>query len=172
MKKKVFRLVFDFEKEENWLNSMAAKGWNLVSYTIGLYVFEKGVPGEYTYRIELLENLPSHPESQSYLEFMRESGVECVDTHLRWVYFRKKTSDGSFSIYTDSESKIKHYERIVWLLGAVAIMNLVIPISNLHAARLLPVFYLNFIIAFAAGKVAYGYWLKIRKIRKDKTVRE
>lgn len=43
---------------------------------------------------------------------MEENGVEVVSQWYRWVYLRKKASDGSFEMYTDSESKIAQYRRI------------------------------------------------------------
>lgn len=62
--------AWDFEKEEKWLNEMSAKGMQLVGVGIFKYIFEEGNPGEYFYRIELLEELPTHPESISYIRFM------------------------------------------------------------------------------------------------------
>ncbi len=56
----------------------------------GRYLFEKGSPGAYVYRIELLQYMPGHPEGAAYLEFLAESGIEVVASSLRWVYLRKK----------------------------------------------------------------------------------
>ncbi len=96
MKHKVFKLFVDFEKEERWLNEMSAKGLQFSSYWFGNYVFEQGTPGEYTYRLELMETSPHNAEGQAYIRFMEDAGVECVDTFWRWAYFRKKTADGPF----------------------------------------------------------------------------
>ncbi|MBQ3859711.1 MAG: DUF2812 domain-containing protein, partial [Clostridia bacterium] len=38
---------WDFDKEEAWLNEMAAKGLALVSVGLGRYEFEETEPGEY-----------------------------------------------------------------------------------------------------------------------------
>lgn len=101
-----------FEKEEKWLNEMAAKGLNLI-HTNGItYTFQEGIPGEYTYRLELLAKLPTHLESVKYLQFLEETGVEPVISHVRWVYLRKKKSDGEFILYSDLKSKLHHYHRI------------------------------------------------------------
>lgn len=43
---------------------------------------------------------------------MNETGVEYVAHYLRWVYFRKKSADGAFDIYSDINSRIRHYQKI------------------------------------------------------------
>ena len=62
MRHSIMKLFMDYEKEEKWLNDMSAKGLQLVHYSFPRYTFEEGEPGEYTYRIQLLENIPSHLE--------------------------------------------------------------------------------------------------------------
>lgn len=124
MKRVVRKAFLNFEKEEEFLNEMSAKGWALIDYSWCKYVFEDAPKGEYIYRIELLEKPVEHPESQNYIEFMEETGVELVDTYNRWVYFRKKASDGAFDIYSDIDSRIRHYRRIRVLFSAILGLNL------------------------------------------------
>ncbi len=109
MKYTVWKAFFDYEKEEKYLNEMAAKGLALTDYSWCRYVFEDALKGEYVYRIELLENPVNHAESQNYIiRFMEEAGIEFVTSYNRWIYLRKKTADGKFDIYSDIASKIKH----------------------------------------------------------------
>lgn len=115
MKKAMWRAFLNYEKEEAWLNALSAKGLAFESYFLFRYAFAESAPGAYIYRIELLERMPAHPESQEYLRFMAESGVEHIASWGRWVYFRKKAADGPFDIYSDIDSRIAHYKRI-WLL--------------------------------------------------------
>ena len=126
----VRRPYWNHENEEAWLNEMAAKGLALTSYSWCKYVFAPCQPGEYIYRIELLDKLATHPESQAYLQFMQENGVEHVASYMRWVYFRKKAAEGPFDIYTDLDSRIGHYQRIKTLWTALAGMELVVGIPN------------------------------------------
>ena len=101
MNRKVVHKVFwawGFEREERWLNDMAALGWNLVDTTGVRYVFEQGAPGEYCHKLELLENLPSAAESERYLRFMEDAGIEHVAACGRWVYFRRRSVDGPFDL--------------------------------------------------------------------------
>jgi len=114
----VRKAFWDHEKEEKWLNEMSAKGFALIGYSWCKYIFTASHPSEYIYRIELLEQFPIHPESQHYLQFMAENGVEHIASYMRWVYFRKPAADGAFDIYSDTDSKINHYQRIrrFWLI--------------------------------------------------------
>ena len=78
-----------------------------------------------------------HTYDESYLAFMRETGAEYVGRMMLWIYFRKKTADGPFDLFSDIDSKISHLDRIGKMLAAVGGANLVIGIVNtLSPARL------------------------------------
>lgn len=116
--RKIIRRIFfiwNFDDEEAWINEMAAKGMNLVGVSLGRYEFEDGTPGEYTYRLEMLNHWASHPESQNYIRFIEETGAEHIGTVKTWVFFRKKVTDGEFNIFSDIDSKIKHLDRVIRL---------------------------------------------------------
>lgn len=180
MKHSVWKIYVNYEKEEKWLNSMAQKGMHMVDYTFCRYLFEEGEPGKYIYRIELLKEMPSHPESVAYLRFMEESGVEVVSTYMRWVYFRKKASEGSFEIYTDRAGKIKHAKRILGLVGVLFVLNLAVALDNLvigltsdrgiHFNAYLSV--LNFTVAAVLLTIIVAQCRIIRNQKKDKGIRE
>lgn len=114
MRRIVYKLfsIGAFEKEEKWLNEMSAKGMQLVSVGFCRYEFEQGTPGKYVYRLELLDSLPSSAESVAYIKFIEETGVEHIASYIRWVYLRKKATDGPLELYSEISSKIKHYKRI------------------------------------------------------------
>jgi len=122
--KAVYRLYVDFEREERWLNQQAARGWHLVRYNLGSYHFEQGQPGAWIYRIELLPGGPHSAASREYLALLQESGVEVVTTHARWVYLRRRAALGAFELFSDLESRIGHYRRVLgffsFLLAAMA----------------------------------------------------
>jgi len=126
MKKTMWRLFVNFEKEEAWLNEMSTKGLAFTNYFLGRYSFIDCNPGEYIYRIELLEHLPTHPESQQYLKFMEENGAEQISFWNSWAYFRKRSEDGEFEIYNDNDSKIAHFKRISTLYLCIGISELCI----------------------------------------------
>jgi len=114
--KVVYRFYSDYEKEERWLNEMASRGWHLVRYRLGGYHFEEGRPGTWIYRIELLPADPRSAASQEYLSLLLETGAEVVSTHARWVYLRRSAAMGPFVLFSDLESRIGHYRRVLKLL--------------------------------------------------------
>lgn len=120
MKMRKFKLfmAWEHEAEEKWLEEMESQGWHFSSYHLFYYVFEKGEPNRYQYRLEMLPELPSHPESRRYIEFMADMGVDVVDTYLRWVYFRKPYDDTPFELYSDLDARIRHLTGILRLLLA------------------------------------------------------
>lgn len=121
--KKAF-FIWDFDKEEQWLNEMSAKGLALVSVGFCRYEFEDCLPGEYQICLQLLENSPQNEESRKYMEFIEETGAEHVGTYLKWVYFRRRSSEGKFEIFSDNESRIKHLSRIISFILILLPMNL------------------------------------------------
>ena len=68
-KKTVFKLFFvwDFEKEERWLNEMAQEGWVLDNTGFSFYTFVRCEPGEYIICLEM------NPSSD-YRAFVKELG--------------------------------------------------------------------------------------------------
>ena len=180
MKKHVIhKLFFDFEKEEAWLNQMASKGMNFIDFTFMRYLFEEGTPGEFIYRIELLPQLATHPESQAYIKFMESVGVEYVGKWARWVYFRKKSSEGSFEIFSDIDSKIKHYKSIFMLFLVVGLANAMpaaINLFNMIFSRrhyyLSPLVFLNSTLAVAVLGLSFRYSKKLRRLKKTKQLYE
>ncbi len=176
---KVNKLLFmDLEKEEAWLNEMASKGYNFIYNYLWTYLFEKGTPREYVYRIELLEHKASSIETQSYIDFLEETGVELVSTSGRWAYFRKKADECPFELYTDSEARISHYRRNISFLGFILAINLSILTLNT----------LIFIKSGNPGNIAAGggtlffaillirkifdIWKKIKKLTSEKQIHE
>ncbi|MCR4886803.1 MAG: DUF2812 domain-containing protein [Clostridiales bacterium] len=116
--------VWSFEKEEDWLNEMAMNGWVLESVGFCSYHFVRCEPGEYAVRLEM------HPYDESYVQFMQETGAEYVGRMIAWVYFRKKTADGPFDLFSDIDSRIRHLDRIGKMLAVIGGANLLIGILN------------------------------------------
>lgn len=187
MKHIVRKAYWNYEKEEKWLNEMSAKGMALTDYSWCRYVFTETSNNEYTYRIELLENLPTHAESIAYIRFLEENGVECVATYMCWIYLRKKSSEGAFDIYSDLESKIKHYKRInvlwntlMWIEFIAGFSNIVIGVVNLNIGYKLGNFTVGNLI-IGSSVVLLGLLFlrlgspirkKIKCLQQEKAIRE
>lgn len=183
MKHIVRKISWDYEKEEKWLNEMSAKGMALTDYSWCRYVFTDAPDNEYTYRIELLEHRASHVESAAYIRFLEENGMECVATYMRWIYLRKKTAEGSFDIYSDIESKIKHYKRVIvlldtfmWMELSIGLINIVIGIINLSRTNFAIVNIIEGCALTLLGllflRLSSPTRNKIKILQKEKSIRE
>lgn len=118
-----FRLYYDKDEEQEWLKKMCLKGWDFKKFFLGFYTFEQCEPGEYSYQIDLLDSWSG--DKDDYVVFMEEAGVEVVGQWWRWVWLKKRTTDGPFEMYTDKESKITHYSKIKRFFAIAVIMELV-----------------------------------------------
>lgn len=164
-----FKMYFDKDTEEAWLQSMCEQGWAFKSFFLGLYTFEPCQPGEYIYRIDLMAG--KWVEQERFLAFMREAGVEPVGKWYRWCYLRRKASEGPFELYSDAESKIAHYTRIRrFFLGAM-VFEIICSLTELNGAlqtgeTILWVFFgtLSFFV-FALARMALQCSRKIRRLQ-------
>ncbi len=133
MRKTVFKAYaeWNYEKEEKWLNEMADKGWKLVKVGFCKYVFEPCEPGEYTIRLQALEDSYKSKKGRNYIEFVEETGAEFIDGLSIAAYFCKKRSEGEFELFSDNASRIKHINNILSTLSVVGCANLCVGIANL-----------------------------------------
>ena len=123
--------VWDFDKEEKWLNEMAAKGLALASVGFCRYEFEDCVPGEFKICLEFLENKFKRAENEKYVEFLEETGAEHVGTFCGWAYFRKRAAEDDFRLFSDNTSRIRHLTRIIGPIAFVLGLNLFVGCYNL-----------------------------------------
>ena len=167
-----FFFVWDFDKEEKWLNEMAAKGLALVSTGFCKYEFEDSLPGEYKVCLQLLDKMPAHPESQKYIAFMEETGAEHVGSFTRWVFFRKKASEGDFQLFSDNESKVKYITSMLSFVALIVGLNLYIGLYNLFVVFFLHSAFnyiglLNFAIALVGIPGVIKLWKKRNRMKKE-----
>lgn len=116
--------VWDFEKEERWLNEMAMSGWALVGVGWCRYEFEKTEPGAYIVRLQMRQN------DQDYLSFMEEIGAEYLGRVFKWIYFRRPAEDGPFQLFSDIASRLEQLRWIARMLLAIGLANLLIGVTN------------------------------------------
>ena len=170
--------IWAYDKEEKWLNEMSATGLQCCGIGLCTYHFKEGDPGEYVYRLEMLDNLPSHIKSVQYIRFLEETGVEHIGSIFRWVYFRKKAGDEPFDIYSDINSRITHLNRILLLLGILVIVNLINALNMLSSwlqlgmSRALTTSILCFVFCLLSG---YGFaliYFRKCKLKREKILRE
>ena len=102
--------------EESWLSEMAAKGYHLDHITFPcFYQFRRGEPGKFVYRLDY--QTLKIKDRESYLQLFADAGWEHVGKMAGWEYFRKAYQNGEApDIYSDVESKVSKYQRILTYL--------------------------------------------------------
>ena len=159
--------AWEFDKEEQWLNDMAARGKALLSARYATYEFEDSEPGEYAIRLEMLENSPTSHEGQQYIEFVESTGAEYVGRVMKWVYFRKRTADGLFELHGDNATRIKHLGGIIRLLKPLMALNVGCGVYNLCIGIGLNSV-ANVVCAAASGAVAWLLYQGMVKLNEKK----
>ena len=139
--------VWEFDKEERWLNAMAQEGWALTNAGFCTYTFEKTGPGDYIIRVETLDN------SSDFENFMEELGAESVGYCFRWGYFRRKAALGPFEMFSDIDSRIGHLNKIGKMLFLLCMANIVIGITSCTGAVSSRLGWLNLL---CAALLSYG----------------
>jgi len=103
--------------EEEWLDEMSAQGLHLrrVNFPC-FYHFEEGEPSSYVYRLDFKSSRRS--DMDEYLQIFEDAGWEHVGQFFNgWRYFRKAVVPGEKAeIYSDAESKIAKYNRLILFL--------------------------------------------------------
>lgn len=142
MSKIVFRYFFDFiDGQEQWLNSMAMRGFRLKKSGIFTYTFDECEPGMYEYAVEFVGDR-SYVKACDYREYLESVGLRTFRKNInlnvsfgkvRWRPYAKgwgqiatspggfnrellileKQRDGSpFELHTDVSDKLSAYQLV------------------------------------------------------------
>ena len=176
MKKNVYKLfwAWQFEQEEQWLKQCSSKGMQLCDVGFLRYTFELDNPEVYNFKLELLNYWPTQAESEAYIRFVEETGAEMVGSIMRWVYFRKAKRLGSFDLFSDNESKIKHLNRVLALFIPLFVLELTAGFTNVMMPRAMN--RMVGVLALSVGAlIGYGIYKilsKRRQLKKEHVVFE
>jgi hypothetical protein len=114
------------KKEETWLEEMSTTGWHLTSVQLPcFYTFDKGEALRNVYRLDY--TLMKKDKLDEYLQIFRDAGWEYVGEMSNWRYWRKQVVNGDAAeIFTDNESKIKKYQRMLtYMVFFLVILTLI-----------------------------------------------
>lgn len=118
-----FRLYFDKDKETEWLNGMAERGYAMTGFFAAFYKFEKCEPGEWEYQIDFGSKL--FAVADDYREFMESAGIEVIQPWGFWIILRRKKMEEPFQLYTDVDSSIEHYKKIRTMFKVATVLELI-----------------------------------------------
>lgn len=155
VKKSKWFWAWQDEKEEDWLREMSKQGYHLNKPVFfGSYEFDLGEPADYIYRLDF--NASSNKDLDTYLQLFDDAGWEYLGNLGGWQYFRIKAIAGERpEIFSDNESKIQKYQRLIASLTIffpVYLIDLVI-LSKYDSAfmDIVLIFFTIVIILFAVG---------------------
>jgi hypothetical protein len=102
---------------------------------------------------------------------------------MNWVYFRRKADYGPFDIFSDIDSRLKHYKRIRNLFAGIMALNLFLGLLNLTTSNVLHEvsthianFYIS-LFSLGVGLCIFGFLVmplsnKITTLEKEHIIRE
>lgn len=161
--------AWDDEKEEAWLSQMASQGFHLVSPNpFGSYTFSQGEPRQVAYRLDYVTN---RYVTDDYYQLFQEAGWEHVGQMGGWQYWRKPFVNGQDSpeIFTDNESKIQKYRRLLGIL-VIALPVILVILNNLtlreRTLALEVLIFIEFLIAALLGYAIVRLMLRIRALQR------
>jgi hypothetical protein len=102
-------LAWDYDREEAYMNSMAAQGWQLKKGGLFHHTYEKS-DGLYRYKLDFNSKVTLNPDEYNrYLTIFEEQGWEQINATINgWHYFRKLyepgTDEEDYELYTDTSS--------------------------------------------------------------------
>lgn len=122
------------------MSEMAKQGLHLEDIPLpGNYKFRKGDPANYVYRLDY-QSLKSK-DKDFHLQLFADAGWEHIGEMGGWVYFLDKVINGEApDIYSDLESKIGKYQRVLTYLGIFLPLMVVMLINISSADRYGPFF--------------------------------
>jgi hypothetical protein len=127
IRKRKWFMAWQDHEEEAWLEEMSKQGLHFQKVNhFGAYTFEQGVPVDYAYRLDYQTTIN---DEEQYFQIFQDLGWQYIYTLNGWRYFRQEIKDGKIpEIFTDSETKIKKYERVKAYFLSVMPISLILMI--------------------------------------------
>lgn len=116
-----FRIYYDNDAAANWLNEMAKDGWNMTGFFAGIFLFEKCGKGAWQYQVDFRTGFGR--KADDYRLFMEDAGIEVIQNWGFWTFLRKPASEKPFQLYTDIDSRLTHYKKILVMFKIITALE-------------------------------------------------
>ncbi|MEY9977694.1 DUF2812 domain-containing protein [Lysinibacillus sp. RC79] len=109
-----FKIFFDIEKEEQWLNHMLSKGWVCTNInSAGFYTFKNTTDLEQVIRIDFQQDL-RREDRTNYKQLYEDFGWQALkERSYDGTYYWLKRKDGNDELFSDNDSQIAKYKRLM-----------------------------------------------------------
>lgn len=121
---KKFKMFFDIEKEEQWLNKQLQKGYRCTNISgLGMYTFKKNEKS-YVIRLDYQNNL-SKKKFIDYKGTFEDFGWIYINgPWLGKIRYWQKEDDDQNEIFSDRQSKRNYYKRMMGYSSSLCIILL------------------------------------------------
>ncbi|MFE3573012.1 DUF2812 domain-containing protein [Lysinibacillus sp. NPDC059133] len=121
-----FKIFFDIEKEEQWLNHMLSKGWVCTNInSAGFYTFKNTVDLEQVIRIDFQQDF-RREERSNYKQLYEDFGWQALkEKSYDGTYYWLKRKDGDDELFSDHDSQIAKYKRLMKHASNLAIFSFI-----------------------------------------------
>lgn len=108
-----FKMFFDIDKEEKWLNEKLLQGFRCTNInSIGMYTFKKANE-DYVVRLDY-QPWVSKGKYEEYQAIYEDFGWELIKgSRFGTIQYWQKLDDGNNEIFSDRQSKLQYYKRKV-----------------------------------------------------------
>ncbi|WP_042224169.1 DUF2812 domain-containing protein [Oceanobacillus manasiensis] len=109
---KRFKVFFNIEKEEQWLNEQLQKGYHCTDISgLGVYTFEN-TDKKYVMRLDYQDHL-SKEKLEDYKEIYEDYGWNYIQrSRFSGIRYWQKEDNGQNEIFSDRQSKGNYYKRL------------------------------------------------------------
>ncbi|WP_144463308.1 DUF2812 domain-containing protein [Siminovitchia fortis] len=136
---KEFKVFFDIEKEEQWLNEQLQKGYRCTNISgLGIYTFEK-TDKRYVMRLDYQDYLPKK-KLEEYKGIYEDFGWNYITApSFGGIRYWQKEDNGQNEIFSDRQSKSNYYKRLMgysfWLGLLFLAISMPYKASDLYATE-------------------------------------
>lgn len=119
-----YRIFINFDKEEQWLEEMALKGFIFKKITLfGTYIFESAPPQNLKIRIDY-RSFKNTQDFEEYIQLFQDSGWRHIygTKFSKNQYFTPNTTTATNEIFSDSINKAARYHRLAKACLLLAIL--------------------------------------------------
>jgi len=123
---KKFKLFFNIVEEEQWLNEQLQKGYYCTNMSgLGIYTFEK-TNEAYIIRLDYQDYLSAN-KFEEYKTIYEDFGwAHIKGSRLGSIHYWQKTADGQNEIFSDRQSYVQYYKRLMNYSISLAVTFLII----------------------------------------------
>ena len=189
MRRTIYKLfwIWELDREENWINEMAAHGYSLEHAGRISFTFEETEPKKYRYKTVFLKGSSRSAENIKYFRFLEEMGIHVV-SQLNYpgtccVYLRSLYGDNpeGIELYSDIDSKITYLKTTAWYMVFVsaltlfgALLNFSVALQPYNGVRILNLITAGLVFAIFIGAVmaAVKSFVKISALKREREIHE